>query len=343
MKLKNKYIIGTHVMFYEIDIIGEFIDSIHSAIKFAEVENPENITVELLFNMSQYFEKIDTKKITRNKLKKRIREMAFKLENETGIWCEAEIYEMDDDAYTIADYRRDLNYENAEECDYIIWGESDCLMPRELFTSLEVIKEYANDNNIHRFITTFAVRKMWDDSWKVLEHSKFTNEPFYELADPKSMTEQSSIRYTMNAEEMNAINDESKELDLKVISYPKFDGSGLIISNDLLKAGANIPRGCLMVGEDTGFMLSCMQVMGKQYKQFVVGNILKVHNRTHPKKRNYVLDEPDLGTVHEKRTHSNTWYQHIYDLSKENLAKLEHSQERFKTYEDYESKIEEQK
>lgn len=343
MKLKNKYIIGIHAMFFEIDIIGEFVDSIKEAVKFADVENPQNITVELLFNMSEYFEKIDTKKITKNKLRKKFEIIANGLENETGIIVLPELYDDNKEAYTIADYRRDLNYNNCNEFNFIIWGESDCLMPRELFNTLETIKEYATDNNIHRFITTFAVRKMWDDSWKILEHSKFTNEPFYELSDPKSMTEPSSIRYTMTAEEMNKINDETTELDIKIIKYPKFDGSGLIISTDLLKNGVNIPHGCLMVGEDTGFMTSCMKMMGKEYIQFIICNILKVHNRTHPQKRNYVLDEPDLGTVHEKRTHSNTWYQDVYDLSKQNLGKLGESQERFATYNDYENKQKEKK
>ena len=51
----------------------------------------------------------------------------------------------------------------------MIWGESDCLIPRE-FQCLETVKSYGVQNNIHKFITTFITRKMWDDSWKVLEH-----------------------------------------------------------------------------------------------------------------------------------------------------------------------------
>ena len=38
-----------------------------------------------------------------------------------------------------------------------------------------------NDNDIHRYITTFALRKMWDDSWKVLEHPEFTDKPYYDM------------------------------------------------------------------------------------------------------------------------------------------------------------------
>ena len=53
IKLKNKYIIGTHVMFYEIDMIDDLIQSIINAAE--SVENKENITVDFLFNMSEYF------------------------------------------------------------------------------------------------------------------------------------------------------------------------------------------------------------------------------------------------------------------------------------------------
>ena len=33
MKLNNKYIIGCHVMFYEIDIVEEYLESVHLALE----------------------------------------------------------------------------------------------------------------------------------------------------------------------------------------------------------------------------------------------------------------------------------------------------------------------
>ena len=39
MKLKNKYIIGTHIMFFEIDMIGEQTTSLINAIKTAKKNN----------------------------------------------------------------------------------------------------------------------------------------------------------------------------------------------------------------------------------------------------------------------------------------------------------------
>ena len=40
-------------------------------------------------------------------------------------------YEDDNKPYTKS-YRRELNNQ-CNDCDYVIWGESDCLMPRQIF------------------------------------------------------------------------------------------------------------------------------------------------------------------------------------------------------------------
>ena len=55
IELKNKYI-GTHVMFYEIDIINEHVQSINNEVE--TVSNKQNVTVDLFFNISEYFEKL---------------------------------------------------------------------------------------------------------------------------------------------------------------------------------------------------------------------------------------------------------------------------------------------
>ena len=63
MKLKNKYIIGTHVMFYEIEALKDMVQSYKNAVD--EIENKENVTFELFFNMSETFESIDTDQISK--------------------------------------------------------------------------------------------------------------------------------------------------------------------------------------------------------------------------------------------------------------------------------------
>ena len=54
MKLSKKYIIGTHIMFYEIEMAREHIESIINATN--RVANKENVMIDLLFNISEYFE-----------------------------------------------------------------------------------------------------------------------------------------------------------------------------------------------------------------------------------------------------------------------------------------------
>ncbi len=209
MKLNNKYIIGCHTMFYEIDMVEEYLKSLHLSME--NVENKENVKVEMMWNMSQYFEQSNSIQSIYAKIEKLERKYDFV----------SLFYEDNDKPYTMADYRRELNNQ-CNECDYVIWGESDCLMPRQMFGVLEQIMEYSKSNNINRFITTFAIRKMWDDSWKVLEHPKFTDKPYYSMDTPEDtkLAESSpwSIRYTMSQEEMDEVNAETTDLDVQMIS-----------------------------------------------------------------------------------------------------------------------------
>jgi len=322
MKLNNKYIIGCHVMFYEIDIVEEYLKSVHLALE--EVDNKDNVKIEMMWNMSQYFEECE------NDIKiQEIENRIVELKEKYGF--ESLYYTDDKKPYTMADYRRELNNQ-CNECDYVIWGESDCLMPRQMFGVLEQLKEYANEQGIHRYITTFGIRKMWDESWRVLEHPEFTNKPYYDMDtdDDKRKAESSpwSIRYTMSQEEMDEVNNKTTDLNVQIITYPKFDGSGLVISSDLLRTGANIPPAVYMNGDDSSFLDSCRLHMGEQYKQFVINNILKVHNRNHPNKRHYVKGEDQSKNTHFKRATKN-WYKEFNNVSKGNLNKLYYSQEPF--------------
>jgi len=335
MKIKNKYMIGTHIMFYEIEMVSEHIQSLINAID--TVENRENINVDLFYNISEYFEKIDRNKISKEKLIEKFLKLVKLVEN-TGCNVTYKIYEDNDNPITMVDYRRDLNYFGCVDNDYVIWGESDALLPREAFSTLEVIKDYGNKNNFHKYVVTFALRKMWDDSWKVLEHNDFTDAPFYEIADPLSKTEQSSIRYVMSNDEMNEINNRAEELDIRILQQPQFDGSILVLSSDLLKNGVNVPR-CVLghAVDDTSMMYSCRQIMGESYVQFVIKNILKVHNRNHPEKRNYCLqmDSNEVCTQEKGPNQRGDWYETLKQLANINLSNFGPSQNRFNTYNDF--------
>ncbi len=142
VKIKYRYIVGTHIMFYEIEMAKEHIQSIVNAVN--EVENKENITVDLFFNLSEYFERVNTNQITHPQLKDKFNELV-KMVEETGAAVNPTIYD-DFDPISMVDYRRDLNYNGCKNHDYVIWGETDCLLPKEMFTTLESIFSPCTDS-----------------------------------------------------------------------------------------------------------------------------------------------------------------------------------------------------
>ena len=82
-----------------------------------------------------------------------------------------------------------------------------------------------------------------------------------------------------------------------------------------------------------------MKMMGSDYRQFVIKNILKVHNRNHPRKRLYVKDEDQDKMTHEKRR-DNNWFQIITKMSRKNIKRFEdQGQVKFNTYEEFKDEI----
>ena len=110
----------------------------------------------------------------------------------------------------------------------------------------------------------------------------------------------------------------------------------------IYKNGVNIPH-CIMghLVDDTSMMMSCKQIMGDQYVQFVVKNILKVHNRMHPKKRLYALDMDKSRKLTEvDKNGKGDWFQKMKKLVHFNLNNFGFSQAKFYTYEDFEKRME---
>ena len=143
---------------------------------------------------------------------------------------------------------------------------------------------------------------------------------------------------------MNEINNRTEELDIRVLQQPQFDGSILVLSSDLLKNGVNVPR-CILghAVDDTSMMHSCRQIMGESYIQFVGKNILKVHNRNHPDKRNYCLqmDSDEICTQEKGPNQRGNWYETLKQLANINLSNFGPSQNRFNTYKDFNQIMEE--
>ncbi len=94
-----------------------------------------------------FFERIDETQITKKELINKFMVEVNRL-NDLGVNVTHEVYEKNE-LYTIGSYRRDLNYKNCNEYDFVVWGESDCLIPKEFFTTLETVSNYTDENNIH--------------------------------------------------------------------------------------------------------------------------------------------------------------------------------------------------
>lgn len=341
-RLKYKYVIGTNVMFYEIDMLPYLVESIIDSVK--DIENQENIYIDLLLNTCESFEICESKPRLTEITWKFMKIISLLKEKTNCNIIQTDLPEDTGEPYTMVNYRRDLNYRYANKVDWVIWGETDCLVPHCAFRILDELREAAALDNCYRYITTFADRKMWDASWEPLEHIEFKNLPYYEKSDPRCFTEKHSIRYVMTKDEMDEINKKYESHDeVEVLYHPKFDGSFLCISSDLIKAGANIPLGFWgLSGEDTAFMYECMKVMDKMYVQYVVEYILKAHNREHPEKRKYALSVFDkTESTQEKK---GEWYNIVRDMNRENLNKLydgRSKQSKLNTYQDFLNKMKE--
>ena len=303
----TKFAIGCLVQWYEIEIIPEYIDSIISAI---DSYNKENVIIDIQLTTNQYLEEITDEG--------KMLEVLHRFRIETSKLEEYNItVNITEEFTTIADYRRKFNDKYCELADVLVWGESDMLVPRQAFTSLDRLHQ-SQATQTPKYLATFAICKMWDNTWKPLEHVEFTDKPFIE-GDTANWW---SLRYTMNAEEMNAFNDKVEDLDVAIIQPHKFNGCGLVISSEVIKAGVNIPRSVFFIHEDTAFMLMTQKVLGS-IPQYHFRNILTVHNRKHPNKRVYVkgeedIDKTDTGAL--RRTHD--WYAKANKMCEENCYNI---------------------
>jgi len=198
-----------------------------------------------------------------------------------------------------------------------MWGESDSLIPRQTFEILDNLHTAAKETT-PKYVGFFSTCKMWDDTWKVLEHPDFTDKPFTE----GDLTNWWSLRYNMSQEEMDEINNKVEDLDIQVTQNLKFNGCGLVISSDVIKSGVNIPKSVFFVHEDTAFMNNCLIHFQGQLTQYIIKNVLLVHNRKLPNKRMYIKGqdfETDDMTVMRKKQY---WFPNADKMSQQNAFNL---------------------
>lgn len=324
MKIENKYALGIHIMFYEIEMLQEYIDSLLNLI--STVDNKENLYLDFAFNTSQFFEKIDTSKITKDELVERFEsqiERLYKIKN-----LNYKIIDDDNKFYTQTNYRREFNTKYCYITDYLIWGETDSFIPKEAILAIEKLTPSLHQQEIYRFIACFGERKMWDSSWDVTVHPKFINHVY----DDKDVDNINQAKSAFPLEEMNRINSTITDLEINTINYPKIDGSHLILTSDLIKCGVNIPP-CFIHNDDESLSLMANKILGDKYIQVIFKNILKVHARRHPNKRLYILNENNPRGFCGKE--KGAWWELFKKISQHNISVLFNNQGRFYTFEDF--------
>lgn len=290
--MKTKFAIGCLIQWYEADIIKEYVDSLKDALEDYDGEVLVDFTVCLNQNLEKCISQ-EQLKLCEAKIGNELLDIRFKTK-------------FTQELVTIADYRRKFNSRYCNKVDVLIWGESDALIPKQTFTILDNLHQVSLQNHNPKYLAFFGTCKMWDNSWKVLEHPDFTDKPFYSEPEDFKPNHWWSLRYTMSKEEMNQINSKTTDLDVLTLPQHKFNGCGLVISSEVVKSGVNIPKSVFFVHEDTAFMHMTNKLLGN-IPQYVIKNILLVHNRNHPKKRMYIKGERKDGTMNEKRR-SNEWY-----------------------------------
>ena len=316
MKLSNKFAIGCLVQFYEIDIIKDYLLSVKKSLEV--IDNKDNVYIDILLNLNEGLEEIDTTKKTLDDIKSEFDSM---LEEVFGDKHKL-VYNLNekqgrDGIYTIADYRRNFNNSYCDKVDVLMWGESDALIPTQTWYILDELHNSVKETT-PKYVSFFSTCKMWDESWKVLEHPDFTDKPFIEM-DTENWW---SLRYNMSQKEMDEINSRTTELDIRSTKELKFNGCGLVISSDVIKSGANIPKSVFFVHEDTSFMNNCLIHFQGQLTQYIIKNVLLVHNRKLPNKRMYIKGqdfETDDMTVMRKKQY---WFPNADKMSQQNAFNL---------------------
>ena len=322
IKLNNKFAIGCIIQWYEIELVEEYLQSVKNAVD--TIENKDKVIIDLYFNCDQTLEKLDENQITMTKILDKFEKILtdifnydYNTDNFLGYNVKVILNDAVSNIYTIADYRREFNEKYCDEVDVLMWGETDSLIPRQTFEILDNLHSSVKEQT-PKYVAFFATCKMWDKSWEIVEHPEFTVKPFIDM-DRVDTENWWSLRYNMKQEEMDKINDTVDDLDIQQTTQLKFNGCGLVISSEVVKAGINIPKVMFFVHEDTAFMNNLLVMFQGQLPQYIIKNILLVHNRKHVKKRQYVKGESEVtpGDIGGARL-AHDWYNNANKLSEFN-------------------------
>lgn len=258
----NTLLCSLHIMWYEYKMINETLDSIEQAINNAGC--PVDLIVCL--NSQTYIEKPDSGIVPSELFKEFIEHPVLK---------NATIIEKTDSDpfYNIGDWARDI-YGPEYSYKYIVWCESDCLVPEDYLYLLN----YIQIQEPH--IISLSTRKMWDSTWDEVEHPWINQ---YPRNGPAIRPEQAPVPYNCTDYITQAELDEfnrKHEPYLIGLNSQKVDGCMTAISKGF--PDNFIPNGLHIGGHD--FYLELF-MKKHNIPQYHIPNRLKGHNQAHPDKR----------------------------------------------------------
>lgn len=251
-----------HVMWYESKMLNETLDSLQKALE----QVTTSIQVKLCLNSQTYLEQPQVGAAS---------DMFSEFTNHPVFKKANIVHKTNNDAfYNVGDWRREV-YEPGYK--YIVWGESDTLVPIDYFHILE---------NLHidePHILSLSSRKMWDDTWKVVEHTQL--QPLKPEHDKlKNLSCGNYISY----EELLEFNNRVSDILITRLPVVKIDGSMLALSSNL--PIPFIAPDQHFYGEDT---CAALFFTKKNIPQYHIATRIKGHNYNHPLKRTNTANTRD--------------------------------------------------
>ena len=159
--MKTTFAIGCLVQWYESDMIQDYVESLSTAVELYDGQ----VIVDFVIVGNQDLEKcVSTEQHT--KCIEKIKTV-----------CSFGNVTYTDNLYTIADYRREFNSKYCNRADVLMWGESDSLIPKQTFNILHNLHQMSVQNEHPKYLAFFGTCKMWDESWKCVEHTLMTDKP----------------------------------------------------------------------------------------------------------------------------------------------------------------------
>jgi len=256
----KKFVYGVHIMWFELGMIGEHLESLSAAIYNASWP----VEVVIAVNYQTYIETPNIPlELIRKELEGRLNNGSEKLPR----YVDLTIFRVEQHTsfYNIADFRRELVCDDG----YVIWGEIDALLPESYFACLEAADAVVKDAPC---VFSFASRKMWDDSWLPVEHFSLQDTTLEKTAHPFKNTDY------ITQSELDTFNEQFTPTCIQLLQR-KIDGS-------LLAVRHNVPQ---LIPEDMHFAREdfIAQKMLEKYgiPQMHFNSVLKGHNYKHPHKR----------------------------------------------------------